>query len=49
MEGDVNQRNDALRKIIENSTGMFDFGSPDVKLNRVLPALVDMTTSNRAN
>ena len=49
MEGDVNQRNDALRKIIENSTGMFDFGSPDVKLNKIVPALVDMTTSNRAN
>lgn len=49
MEADANERNKLLRDIIKGSTGMFDIGSPDVDLNKIVPALANLTTSNRAN
>jgi len=49
MEADANERNKLLRDIIKGSTGMFDIGSPDVDLNKIVPALTNLTTSNRAN
>jgi hypothetical protein len=48
MEGDVNERNDLLRRIIKNSTGRFDIGAPDVKLDRIPTALSLITNTNEA-
>ena len=48
MDGDVNQRNDLLRRIIKNSTGMFDMGAPDVQLDRIPTALSLITNTNEA-
>ena len=48
MDGDVNARNDLLRRIIKNSTGRFDMGAPDVQLDRIPTALSLITNTNEA-
>ena len=48
MQGDVNQRNALLKRIIKNSTGRFDMGAPDVKLDRIPTALSLITNTNEA-
>jgi len=49
MEADANERNKLLRDIIKGSTSWYDLGAPDVDLNKIVPALTNLTTSNRAN
>jgi len=49
MEADANERNKLLRDIIKGSTSWYDLGAPDVGLNKIVPALANLTTSNRAN
>jgi hypothetical protein len=48
MDGDVNQRNELLKRIIKNSTGMFDIGAPDVELTKIPSALSIITKPNEA-
>ena len=48
MDGDANQRNELLKRIIKRSTGMFDIGAPDVELTKIPSALSIITKPNEA-